>query len=137
MAVRLSLGAGRPRLIRQLLTESLLLAAFGGVAGLFVAHWTLALITRLLPADAAQTMNFDVNPKAMLFAAALTIGTGLLFGLFPALHSTRPDLVSTLKSQAGPALGARRPRASARARDGADRALDGAARLRRGSSSRA
>jgi predicted permease len=108
MAVRLSLGAGRSRLIRQLLTESLLLAAFGGIAGLFVAHWTLALIMGLLPAQVAQTMNFVVSPKAMAFAAVLTIGTGLLFGLFPALHSTRPDLVSTLKSQAGQPSGARK-----------------------------
>ena len=108
MAVRLSLGAGRSRLIRQLLTESLLLAAFGGIAGLFVAHWTLALIMGLLPAQVAQTMNFVVSPTAMAFAAVLTIGTGLLFGLFPALHSTRPDLVSTLKSQAGQPSGARK-----------------------------
>jgi predicted permease len=108
MAVRLSLGAGRSRLIRQLLTESLLLAAFGGIAGIFVAHWTLALIMGLLPAQVAETMNFVVSPRAMAFAAVLTIGTGLLFGLFPALHSTRPDLVSTLKSQAGQPSGARK-----------------------------
>ena len=108
MAVRLSLGAGRSRLIRQLLSESLLLAAFGGLAGLFVARWTLALIMGLLPAQVADTMNFAVSPRAMAFAAVLTIGTGLLFGLFPALHSTRPDLVSTLKSQAGQPSGARK-----------------------------
>ena len=62
----------------------------------------------LLPAQVAQTMNFVVSPRAMAFAAVLTIGTGLLFGLFPALHSTRPDLVSTLKSQAGQPSGARK-----------------------------
>jgi predicted permease len=108
MAVRLSLGAGRSRLIRQLLTESLLLAVFGGIAGIFVAHWTLALIMGLLPAQVAETMNFVISPRAMAFAAVLTIGTGVLFGLFPALHSTRPDLVSTLKSQAGQPSGARK-----------------------------
>src|SRR6185369_4956471 len=108
MAVRLSIGASRSRLIGQLLTESLLLAVLVGIAGLFVAHWTLALIMALMPAQAAQTMAFSISTPALLFAGALTIGTGLLFGLFPALHSTRPDLVSTLKSQAGQPSGARK-----------------------------
>src|SRR4029453_3919143 len=107
MAVRLSIGASRSRLIGQLLTESLLLAFFGGVAGLFVAPWPLALIMSLMPAQAAQTMAFTISTPALLFAGALTIGTGLLFGLFPALHSTRPDLVSSLKGQAGQPSGAR------------------------------
>ena len=107
MAVRLSIGAGRARLIGQLLTESLLLALFGGIAGLVVAHWTLALITSLIPPEASQTLALALSPRAMAFAAAVTIGTGLLFGLFPALHSTRPDLVSTLKGQAGQPSGAK------------------------------
>ncbi|MEO6237732.1 MAG: ABC transporter permease [Vicinamibacterales bacterium] len=107
MAVRLSLGAGRGHLIGQLLLESLMLATFGGLAGLLVAHWTLRLILRLMPAEAAQTMAFSISGPAMFFAGALTLSTGLLFGLFPALHSTRPDLVSTLKNQAGQPSGAR------------------------------
>jgi predicted permease len=107
MAIRLSIGAGRMRLIGQLLTESLLLAVLGGIAGVFVAHWTLALIMSLMPAEAAQTMAFSLSTRALLFTGALVVGTGLLFGLFPALHSTRPDLVSTLKNQAGQPSGAR------------------------------
>jgi predicted permease len=107
MAVRLSIGASRARLIGQLLTESLLLAVFGGLAGLAVAQGTLKLIMALLPAQIAQSMAFSISGRAMLFAAVLAIGTGLLFGLFPALHSTRPDLVSTLKNQAGQPSGAK------------------------------
>src|SRR5579872_4569826 len=107
MAIRLSIGASRSRLIGQLLTESLLLAAIGGIAGLFVRHWTLALILSLMPAEIAQILAFTLSPRAIVFAALLTIGTGLLFGLFPALHSTRPDLVSTLKGTAGQPSGAR------------------------------
>jgi predicted permease len=107
MAIRLSIGASRARLIGQLLLESLLLAAFGGLAGLAVAQGTLKLIMALLPAQIAQSMAFAISGRAMLFAAVLTIGTGFLFGLFPALHSTRPDLVSTLKNQAGQPSGAK------------------------------
>jgi len=107
MAVRLSIGAGRLQLIGQLLVESCLLALFGGAAGLLVAHWTLNLMATLLPSEVAGTINFSLDPSVLWFAAALTIGTGLLFGLFPALHSTRPDLVSTLKGQAGQPAGAR------------------------------
>jgi len=107
IAVRLSIGASRSRLIAQLLTESCLLAAFGGLAGLLMARWTLALIASLLPADAVASFAFGVEPSMLLFAALLALGTGILFGIFPALHSTRLDLASTLKGQAGQPSGAR------------------------------
>jgi predicted permease len=107
MAVRLSIGASRMQLIRQLLLESCLLALFGGIAGLLVARWTLLGIASILPPDTTQGLTFEIDRTMLLFAAALSIGTGLLFGIFPALHSTRPDLVSTLKGNTGQPSGAR------------------------------
>jgi predicted permease len=107
MAVRLSIGAGRRHLLTQLLAESLLLAVLGGIAGLVVARMTLALIVSLVPPDAGTTLQFGLQPGMIVFAAVLSIATGLLFGLFPALHSTRPDLVSTIKANAGQPSGAR------------------------------
>ncbi len=132
MAIRLSIGATRWNLIAQLLTESLLLAVFGGIAGIFVAHWTLRLIMSLLPAQTAQILAFKIDTPVILFGAAVTIATGLLFGLFPALHSTRPDLLSTLKGQSGQPSGARgRGAIPPRARHRTDRAVAGIARCRR------
>jgi predicted permease len=107
MAVRLSIGGSRWQLVAQLLAESCLLAVFGGLVGLLVTRWTLDFIISLMPAEAMAVIHGGVNGRVLLVAAALTLGTGLLFGLFPALHSTRPDLASVLKGQAGQPAGAR------------------------------
>ncbi len=107
MGVRLALGASRGQLLTQLLTESVLLALMGGAASLLVAQWTLGLIASLLPPDASSALVFGLQPSVLLFAALMSIGTGLLFGLFPALHSTRPDLVRAIRSNAGAVSGAR------------------------------
>ncbi len=110
MAVRLSIGANRRQLITQLLTESVLLAAFGAIAGMLVAKWTLDLIAAMLPPDATIDMTLSLSPTMLGFALLTTMASGLAFGLFPALHSTRPDLAATLKNQAGQPGGARAAR---------------------------
>jgi len=107
MAVRLSLGATRKQLITQVLTESVLLATLGGLAGLLVAHVTLGGIASLLPADEASSMEFSLSLPVLLFTAGISIFTGLLFGVVPALQSTRPDLVTELRNNSGKLSGGR------------------------------
>jgi predicted permease len=107
MAVRLSLGANRRQLAFQLLTESTVLAMFGGFSGILIGHWVLRFIASLIPEEAASILQFRIDRDVVLFLAVLTLGTSLLFGLFPALHATRRDVFSTLKKQAGQPGGAR------------------------------
>ena len=107
MAIRGSLGAGRHHLLAQLLTESLMLATLGGVASLFVAQVTLGVIGTFLPPEAIRMLTLELSPAVLVFTAAVSLGTGILFGLYPALHSTRPDLVTMLKANSGQPSGAR------------------------------
>ena len=108
MAVRLSMGATRGQLTRQLLVESLVLAILGGVVSLGFAYWTLKGIAALLPPEALVDMPvFHLNGTAVVFAAGVSVVTGMLFGLFPALHSTRPDLVTALRSNTSKASSAK------------------------------
>jgi predicted permease len=107
IAVRLSLGATRARIVAQLLTESLVLATMGGILSLFVAYWTLFVLSSMLPAFAAPTFHVALRPTVMVFTGILAIATGIIFGLAPALQSTRPDLVTALRNATGKHSGAR------------------------------
>ena len=102
IAVRLSLGAGRARIVRQLLVEGLLLAVCGGALGLLVANWTGEALLNALPFEGI-TRPFTAQPDLRIlgFTTVLSLLTGLLFSLFPALQATRLKLASTLKDEAG------------------------------------
>ena len=98
IGVRASLGASRWRLARQFLTESLLLSACGGVVGIGIGYLALGWLKRLLPPTALPAeVNLQMDSSVMLFALAASIVTGLLFGLAPAMHASRTDLVKTMK----------------------------------------
>src|SRR5947209_19783527 len=102
MAVRLSLGAGRFRVVRQLLTESVLLASLGGALGVLFAIWGVRSLTFLLSNGQENfTLHAELNWNVLGVAAALSVVCGLLFGLAPAIQSTRPDVMPALKNGRG------------------------------------
>ena len=97
LAIRAALGAGRGVLVRQLLTESVLLAVIGGGLGVLLAFWGVDLILALEPGDIPRVAPIVVNGQALTFAVVLSIVTGLLFGVVPAWQASRPELQNTLK----------------------------------------
>ena len=100
IAVRLALGAGRARLIRQLLTESVLLSVLGGALGLLFAFWASKALLQLVSGNAAASIDLRPDLPILGFTAAVAIFTGVLFGLAPALRATRVELAPTLKESA-------------------------------------
>ncbi len=101
MALRTALGAGRRRIFRQLLTESLLLAFAGGVLGLLVAYWGLSSLLGLAPDVLPRAQDIALNNWALIFTAGTALFTGILFGLAPALQASRTDLNESLKGGGG------------------------------------
>jgi putative ABC transport system permease protein len=109
IAMRLAIGAGRGRLVRQLLTESLVLSAVGGVLGvLFAITATHMIATLIPPLFVPNEARITVNQHVLLFSLVVSMLTGVVFGLAPALRSSRPDLVETLKDGGGGATGSAR-----------------------------
>jgi predicted permease len=101
IGMRLALGAGRLRIVRQLLTESLLLASAGGAAGVFISLWTSRLLIGFYSVDDEGYRHlFDIRPDAnvIAYATGIALAAGVLFGLLPAWQATRADLNSTLKT---------------------------------------
>ena len=116
IAIRLSQGAGRGRLVRQLMTESLVLALLGGGCGLLLAFWAqrgLVAFLPQLPFPVTPALGLSLDPRVLLFTLGVALLTGLLFGLAPAFASVKPEMVSALKgtgnaqAAAGRRMGAR------------------------------
>ena len=100
IAIRLSVGASRGRLVRQLLTESTLLALLGGTAGLGLAHWGASLMrTFTPPANLPIQLTIETDGRVLLFTFLVSVLTGLIFGLMPAMHSSNLHLVTALKDE--------------------------------------
>ena len=109
MALRLAIGAGRGRLVRQLVTESLLIAIAGGVLGLGVGYAGMTLFRQIeLPTDLPIMITFQMDRRALLFSLAVAVTSAVLFGLVPAIQATRTDLTAVMKASDSVAPGRRR-----------------------------
>jgi len=110
IAVRLALGAGRLRIIRQLVVESVVLATVGGVAGLLLAMWGVSFLTSPPIAGLPRAQNITVDWRVLLFALALSVVTGIVFGLVPAVHATRLRIRESLNEAGRGGAGSSRHR---------------------------
>jgi predicted permease len=106
IAIRLAMGASRADIMRQLLTESMVLAILGAGAGLFVSAWTSGLLVQSFPSDGGVNgLSASLDPRTVAFTFVLALITGIGFGLLPAIQSTRPNVYPTLKDSAGSVIG--------------------------------
>jgi ABC-type antimicrobial peptide transport system permease subunit len=101
IAIRVAMGATRGRIVRQLVTESLVLALVGSAAGVLVARWLLPALLRLAPMELPRKDEVGIDPTVLAFALLVAAVTGLLFGVLPAVRASRPDVVETIKSGGG------------------------------------
>ncbi|HEY0321336.1 MAG TPA: ABC transporter permease [Pyrinomonadaceae bacterium] len=107
VAIRLAVGASRRRLIRQFLIESTLLALVGGIFGLLVAFWGIDAIRSALPEDVPRLEQIGIDAAVFIFTLSVSLATGILLGLVPALQATKPDLVESLKEGSQSVTGGR------------------------------
>jgi putative ABC transport system permease protein len=109
MAIRAAVGAGRTRIIRQLLTESVLLSLLGGAGGIALAFWVMTVLQAVIPTDLPRVANIGIDGTVLSFALGISVLTGLVFGLAPALSCARANLTESLKEGKGtPKSGSRR-----------------------------
>jgi predicted permease len=108
IALRAALGASRPRIIRQLITESLVLAVVGAIAGTFIAKWAISGVVGLYPHNLPRAEQVGIDPRVLAFTAALAIVTGILFGLAPAVQASRTNLNEAMREGGRGASGSSR-----------------------------
>ncbi|HSH38579.1 MAG TPA: ABC transporter permease, partial [Chthoniobacterales bacterium] len=107
LALRAALGASRMRLVRQMLTESVLLALMGGVVGVLLAYWGIQLLIGFGPDNIPRLSEITIDPRVLAFTFGISLVTGLVFGLVPALQTSRPDLNDALKEGSRGSTGGR------------------------------
>jgi putative ABC transport system permease protein len=105
IAVRIAIGAGRGRIIRQLLSESVLLAVIGGAFGLVIAVWGTQGLIALVPKQIPRAENIQLDAPVLIFTLGISFATGIIFGLAPAVQATRVELNQSLKANAGGSVG--------------------------------